>query len=170
MILLPADHKYHPEKIRDRFLKNRQAYKKFLAGVPLKKWVPRLAGISQEVYQRHDCLACAACCKNYSPRFKAPDLKRISKYLGMKETELMDLYLHRDEDGDYVLKTTPCVFLGPDNRCSIYEVRPSDCQRFPYIDEDVFLKRKELTLKNLSFCPIAQDMLEKMMELQNTAG
>ncbi len=163
------DTKYQPEKIRDRFLKNREAYKKFLAGAPLKKLVPRLAGMSQQVYQRHDCLSCAACCKNYSPRFKAPDLKRISKYFGMKETELMDLYLHRDEDGDYVMKTTPCAFLGPDNRCSIYEVRPSDCQRFPYIDEDVFLKRKELTLKNLSFCPIAQDMLEKLMEIQNTA-
>lgn len=82
----------------------------------------------------------------------------------------MDLYLYRDEDGDYVMKTTPCAFLGQDNRCSIYEARPSDCQRFPYIDEDVFLKRKELTLKNLSFCPIAQDMLEKLMELQNKAG
>lgn len=163
------DTKYQPEKIRDRFLKNREAYKKFLAGAPLKKLVPRLAGMSQQVYQRHDCLSCAACCKNYSPRFKAPDLKRICKHFGMKETELMDLYLHRDEDGDYVMKTTPCAFLGPDNRCSIYEVRPSDCRRFPYIDEDVFLKRKELTLKNLSFCPIAQDMLEKLMEIQNTA-
>lgn len=164
------DTNYQTEKIRDRFLKNRQAYKKFLARAPLKKLVPRLAGISQQVYQRHDCLSCAACCKNYSPRFKAPDLKRISKYLSMKETELMDLYLYRDEDGDYVMKTTPCAFLGPDNRCGIYEVRPSDCQRFPYIDEDVFLKRKELTLTNLSFCPIAQDMLEKLMEIQNTAG
>ena len=167
---MPLDTHYQPEKIRDRFLKNQQAYKKFLAAAPLKKLVPRLAGISQQVYQRHDCLSCAACCKNYSPRFKAPDLKKIGKYLGMKETELMDLYLYRDEDGDYVMKTTPCAFLGPDNRCGIYEVRPSDCRRFPYIDEDVFLKRKELTLKNLSFCPIAQDMLEKLMETQNTAG
>lgn len=167
---MPLDTHYQPEKIRDRFLKNQQAYKKFLASAPLKKLVPRLAGISQQVYQRHDCLSCAACCKNYSPRFKGPDLKKIGKYLGMKETELMDLYLYRDEDGDYVMKTTPCAFLGPDNRCGIYEVRPSDCRRFPYIDEDVFLKRKELTLKNLSFCPIAQDMLEKLMETQNTAG
>lgn len=167
---MPLDTHYQPEKIRDRFLKNQQAYKKFLAGAPLKKLVPRLAGISQQVYQRNDCLSCAACCKNYSPRFKAPDLKKIGKYLGMKATELMDLYLYRDEDGDYVMKTKPCAFLEPDNRCGIYEVRPSDCRRFPYIDEDVFLKRKELTLKNLSFCPISQDMLEKLMETQNTAG
>ena len=99
-------------------------------------------------------------CKNFSPRFKAPDIKRISKYLGIKETDLMNAPLHRDEDGDYVLNQKPCTFLNADNTCSIYEVRPSDCHRFPYADEDVFLKRKELTMKNASFCMIAQHVLD----------
>lgn len=153
-----------PIKINDRFTKNQTAYKKFLDKVDIKKMLPRLEKAAEAAYQKNDCLQCAACCKNYSPRFKAPDIKRISKYLGLKETELLDRYLHRDEDGDYVLNEKPCAFLGSDNFCSIYAVRPSDCHRFPYVDEEVFLKRKNLTLKNASFCPIVQDVLFDLMK------
>lgn len=154
-----------PLKVRDRFLKNQTAYKKFLAHADTRKLLPELDAAADEAYTKTNCLHCAACCKNYSPRFKGPDTRRISKYLGLKETELIDRYLHRDEDGDFVLNEKPCVFLGKDNYCSIYEVRPSDCHRFPYVDEDVLLKRKELTLKNASFCPIVQDTLDTLMKV-----
>lgn len=154
-----------PLKVRDRFLKHQSVYKKFLGQADIKKLLPSLDQVSVAAYAKTDCLQCAACCKNYSPRFKGPDIRRISKYLGMKETELIDRYLHRDEDGDFVLNEKPCAFLGNDNYCSIYDVRPSDCHRFPYVDEDVLLKRKELTLKNASFCPIVQDALDTLMKV-----
>ncbi len=48
------------------------------------------------------------------------------------------------------------------NFCSIYEVRPSDCVRFPYTDEDVLLKRQNITLKNSTFCPIVYYVLEAL--------
>ena len=82
----------------------------------------------------------------------------------MRESELIDTYLKLDEDGDYVVKQTPCPFLGADNFCSIYEVRPSDCERFPYTNEDVLIKRQQITLKNSSFCPIVYYVLEKLTE------
>ncbi len=55
----------------------------------------------------------------------------------MKEGQFIDTYLRLDSDGDYVVKSTPCPFLGSDNYCSIYEQRPGDCARFPYTHEDV---------------------------------
>src|SRR6476620_5805336 len=116
--------------------------------------------------QKINCLDCAACCKNYSPRFKTPDIKRISKHLKMRESEFIDTYLKLDDDGDYVVKTTPCPFLGADNFCSIYEVRPSDCVRFPYTDEDVLLKRQNITLKNSTFCPIVYYVLETLQNVE----
>lgn len=152
-------------KVNDRYIKNQSAYKKFLASADIKKLIPKLEVLAEAAYKKTDCLQCAACCKNYSPRFKAPDLKRISKYLNIRESELIAQFLHRDEDGDYVLNTKPCTFLGADNYCSIYEVRPSDCHRFPYVDEDVLLKRTALTIKNASFCPIVQDTLESLMKV-----
>ncbi|MCY7291200.1 MAG: YkgJ family cysteine cluster protein, partial [Ferruginibacter sp.] len=72
--------------------------------------------------------------------------------------------LRLDEDGDFVTTTKPCPFLGEDNYCSIYEDRPSDCVRFPYTNEDVIIKRQEITLKNSTFCPIVYFVLEKLME------
>jgi Fe-S-cluster containining protein len=84
----------------------------------------------------------------------------------MKEGDFINTYLFVDSEGDYVLKSKPCPFLGSDNYCSIYEERPSDCHRFPYTDEDVLLKRQSLTLKNSSFCPIVYYVLEKLMVLK----
>lgn len=125
------------------------------------KLLPQLHG---EAFEKVDCLQCAACCKNYSPRFKTPDIKRLSKHLGMKESLFIDTYLRVDEDGDFVVKATPCPFLGADNFCSVYEVRPSDCVRFPYTDEDVIIKRQKLTLKNSTFCPATFYVLDRLAE------
>lgn len=136
--------------------------KSFLAKADKNKVLKRLPALHEEAFAAVDCLQCAACCKNYSPRFKTPDVKRISRHLGMKESAFIETYLRVDEDGDFVVKTSPCPFLGADNYCSIYEVRPSDCSRFPYTDEDVIIKRQPLTLKNASFCPITFLVLEKL--------
>lgn len=123
----------------------------------------QLPTLHEEAFSKINCLNCAACCKNYSPRFKTPDIKRISKALKLKESVFIDTYLLLDEEGDYVANSKPCPFLGEDNFCSIYEDRPSDCQRFPYTDEDVLVKREKLTLMNSSFCPAVFYVLEKLV-------
>jgi Fe-S-cluster containining protein len=142
-------------------------YRRFLekAGkAPLRNSVlDRLPELHEEAFKRIDCLKCANCCKNYSPRFKTPDIKRIARHLKMRESEFIERYLRLDEDGDYVVKSTPCPFLGADNRCGIYSARPSDCERFPYTDEDVLVRRPALTQKNSTFCPIVYYVLEKLL-------
>ena len=143
---------------------NQKKYKQFLHRADKNKVLKTLPGLHDEAFSRIDCLQCANCCKNYSPRFKTPDIKRISKLLGLRESDFIDKYLVVDDEGDFVVKTKPCPFLGADNFCSIYEERPSDCRRFPYTDEDVIIKRKELTLKNSAFCPITYYVLEKLLE------
>jgi len=137
-------------------------YRRLLQRADKNKVLPLLPEFHEEAFRRIDCLQCANCCKSYSPRFKAPDIKRIARHLRMRESEFIDAYLRLDEDGDYVAKTAPCPFLGQDNYCSIYEVRPSDCERFPYTDEDVLIKRPALTQKNSTFCPIVYFVLEKL--------
>lgn len=145
-------------KSRDK----QKVFKNFLAKADKNAVLKRLPQLHEEAFEKINCLECAACCKNYSPRFKTPDVKRISKHLGIKESVFIDSYLNVDEDGDFVMKTAPCSFLGVDNACSIYDVRPSDCTRFPYTDEDVIIKRQSLTLKNSTFCPITFYVLEKL--------
>ena len=139
-------------------------YKRLLQRADKNKMLKRLPQLNEEAFANINCLQCAACCKNYSPRFKTPDIKRISRHLKMKEGAFIETYLRLDSDGDYVVKSTPCPFLDSDNYCTIYDVRPSDCERFPYTDEDVLLKRQNITLKNSTFCPIVVFVLEKLRE------
>jgi len=140
-----------------------KVYKQYLQKAQKNDVLKKLPGLHEDAFSKIDCLQCANCCKNYSPRFKTPDIKRISKHLKMRESDFIEAYLKVDEDGDFVVRSTPCPFLGEDNFCSIYEQRPSDCQRFPYTDEDVFIKRQQLTLKNSTFCPITYYVLEKLI-------
>jgi hypothetical protein len=142
----------------------KKIYKQYLHRADKNTVLGQLPAYHEEAFEKIDCLKCANCCKRYSPRFKTPDIKRISKHLKMKEGDFIETYLKLDEDGDYVAKSVPCPFLGDDNFCSIYEQRPSDCHRFPYTDEDVFIKRKEITLKNAEFCPITYFVLEKLLQ------
>jgi Fe-S-cluster containining protein len=153
--------------IDESLLKNKdkqKAFKQFLQRANKNEVLKKLPQLHEEAFEKIDCLQCANCCKNYSPRFKTPDIKRISRHLGLKESEFIETYLKVDEDGDFVVRSTPCPFLGQDNFCSIYSVRPSDCVRFPYTDEDVLIKRQSLTLKNSSFCPIVYYVLDKLTQ------
>lgn len=144
-----------------------KSYQQFLKRADKNKTLQQLPRLHAEAFEKVDCLSCANCCKNYSPRFKTPDVKRIAKYLGLKESVFIDTYLRVDEDGDFVIKASPCPFLDTDNTCKIYDQRPSDCARFPYTDEDVFIKRQALTLKNSEFCPISYYVLEKLVNMNS---
>ncbi len=143
---------------------HQKQYKQFLQKADKNKVLKQLPDLHEEAFSKIDCLQCANCCKRFSPRFKTPDIKRISRHLKMRESEFIDAYLRVDEDGDFVTKSSPCPFLGTDNFCSIYEQRPSDCHRFPYTDEDVLIKRQQITLKNSTFCPITYYVLEKLVK------
>jgi uncharacterized protein len=145
---------------------NQKGYKRLLQSVNKQQTYQQLPAFHAEAFGQINCLDCAACCKNYSPRFKTTDIKRISKMLKMKESIFIEKYLRLDEDGDYVASTKPCPFLATDNACSIYAHRPSDCVRFPYTDEDILLKRPQLTLKNSSFCKAVFYVLEKLQQAQ----
>jgi len=156
-----------PEELLNNWQKksaeHQKQYKQFLQRANKNTVLKQLPGLHEEAFSKIDCLQCANCCKKYSPRFKTPDIKRISRHLKMRESEFIDTYLKVDEEGDFVAKSAPCPFLGADNYCSIYEQRPSDCHRFPYTDEDVLIKRQQLTLKNSTFCPITYYVLEKLI-------
>lgn len=144
---------------------HQKAYKRLLEKGNRNKMLRALPDLHEEAFSKIDCLDCARCCKNHSPRFKQPDIRRIAKSLNIKEGDLVSRYLKLDSEGDYVTRETPCPFLATDNTCNIYEDRPSDCRRYPYTDEDVLLKRVQLTLKNTTVCPATFTVMEKLLEI-----
>ncbi|TYC16321.1 YkgJ family cysteine cluster protein [Bizionia gelidisalsuginis] len=133
----------------------------------LKKKPPKqLDYIMQELhdkeFQRTDCLECANCCKTTGPLFTDKDVDRIAKHFKMKTQQFVDQFLRVDEDNDYVLQSVPCTFLGADNYCSIYEVRPKACREFPHTDRKKFQQISNITLKNVAICPAAYNIVEAM--------
>ena len=67
--------------------------------------------------------------------------------------------LKRDFD-----KSMPCPFLGPDNLCDIYDVRPKACAAFPHTDRKKIYQINHLTIKNTLFCPAAYLFVEKLKD------
>jgi len=151
-----------PRQWQKTAAEKQKIYKRLLERGDRNKMLRALPGLHEQAFSKIDCLECANCCRNYSPRFKQPDIKRIAKRLRIREGELISRYLKLDSDGDFVVQQSPCPFLGSGNQCSIYEDRPSDCRRYPYTDEDVLLKRSALTLKNATVCPAVFSVLEAL--------
>ena len=65
-------------------------FKRYLDRANPSKLIRELPALHEEAFSKIDCLDCANCCKNHSPTFKATDIKRISKYLGLKEADFVD--------------------------------------------------------------------------------
>ena len=149
--------------------KNKSAEnKKFLQR--LKKQDPRKVDDAfhtahDEVFAETDCLTCANCCKTTSPIFYQTDIERASKFLRMKPGDFIEKYLRIDEDKDFVLKSSPCAFLGEDNYCSIYEARPKACREYPHTDRKKMVQIMDLTYKNTLVCPAVLEMVERLKKV-----
>ncbi len=153
-----------PKLAREKQNENKQFFGK------LRKKPPKdLDYIMQDLhgaeFKRTDCLTCANCCKTTGPLFTNADIERIAKHFRMKPQKFIDQFLRVDEENDYVLQSVPCTFLGADNYCSIYGVRPKACREFPHTDRKKFQQISNLTLKNVAICPAAYNIVEEMKKL-----
>ena len=122
--------------------------------------------LNAEVWQEVDCLTCANCCKTMTPTFTTKDIRRISKHLNMRPIDFKTRWLtYEKKDKDWVNKLQPCQFLDlSTNMCSIYEVRPDDCARFPHLTKKKMVEYMHVHQQNVGYCPATFKMVEKMME------
>lgn len=152
---------HHKEQVKSKQKENNKFFKR-LKNVKPKLLDKIIHPIHQEVFECTDCLKCANCCTTTGPLFTDKDISRIAKYLRIKPSEFVDRYLKIDEDNDYVLQSVPCAFLGEDNYCSIYEVRPKACREFPHTDRIKQFQLLQLTKKNLDVCPAVFEIVERI--------
>jgi Fe-S-cluster containining protein len=78
-----------------------------------------------------DCLLCAACCRDNRVELDTDD---VARFVDAGRAELARPPYARKDDGTIVLvlrKDKCCKHLAEDNRCDIYEMRPSACSTFP---------------------------------------
>ena len=143
--------------------KSHQKLMRQLATLPARKVDERFHSAHEEAFAEIDCLSCANCCRTTSPLFREADIRRLARHLRIKEAELVAQYLHRDEDGDWVLRQAPCPFLGTDNHCSVYAERPLACRAYPHTDRKQMQGILTLTLKNAEICPAVFRILEQLV-------
>ena len=116
-----------PKRAKEKHKENKAFFTK-LKKKPPKQLDYLMQELHEAEFKRTDCLECANCCKTTGPLFTDKDITRIAKHLKMKVHHFTEQFLWLDEDNDYVLQSVPCIFLGADNYCSIYKVRPKACR------------------------------------------
>ena len=97
---------------------------------------------------------CAKCCK-ISGRVEIADgdVVRMAEALNMSETEFRKRFV-KVENGELLLeekKGGPCVMLGENDQCMVYDVRPTQCRTYPFWDE--ILANDFTWLLEKDFCP-----------------
>ena len=150
-----------PKLAKDKHNENKKFFVK-LKSKPPKNLDYVMQELHDSEFKKTDCLECANCCKTTGPLFTDKDVERIAKHFKMKTQQFINQYLRLDEDNDYVLQNVPCTFLGSDNYCAIYDVRPKACREYPHTDRKKFQQISNLTLKNVAICPAAYNIVEEM--------
>lgn len=150
-----------PQKAKDKHKENKKFFTK-LRKKPPKNLDSQMQVMHEEEFERTNCLACANCCKTTGPLFTNKDIERIAKHFRQKPSQFIETYLRVDEDNDHVLQQVPCTFLGADNYCSIYDVRPKACREYPHTDRKDFHKISNINIKNTFICPAAYNIVEEM--------
>ena len=131
---------------------------------PPKQLDTEVKALDEEVFNEIDCLQCANCCKTTSPIFTDKDIVRIAKHFKEKPGAFIEQHLHLDSDNDYVLNSSPCTFLGYDNYCSIYDIRPNACREYPHTQRKKFHQIANITFQNTQMCPATAEIIFRLQE------
>ncbi|MEE9371967.1 MAG: YkgJ family cysteine cluster protein [Saprospiraceae bacterium] len=157
--------KYELNILDQKAFSKRKRFKQKLKGLKAKSNAEVDAifqSLHEKSFRKINCLDCANCCKTTGPLFTRSDIARIAKKMNLKQKNFIKKYLWIDEDGDYVLQSVPCIFLLPDNHCSIYDFRPKACCEYPHTDMAGQKNIFNLTLRNAAVCPAVFEILEKL--------
>lgn len=150
-----------PKLAKDKEKENKKFFS-ILKRRPPKNLDQMMVRIHEDEFSHTDCLQCGNCCTTTGPLFTDKDITRIAKALRLKPQQFISTYLRVDQDGDHVLQTVPCSFLGADLHCSIYDIRPKACREFPHTDRKKFQQISHLTIKNVAICPAAFGIVETL--------
>jgi len=88
------------------------------------------------------CRLCGDCCRNRAIMLYDHDVERLRKaeiHDFYEETSELERYLTGAPYRMRLRDDGSCVFLTDDNRCSVYDLRPDTCRRYPFIVGEDFI-------------------------------
>jgi Fe-S-cluster containining protein len=167
--VMPSD---HDELLRDwkrNAVRREDANFRFLRSLKMVDDPDEVDELARELhadtFRRIDCTRCANCCKTIAPGLNDADIDRIAAHLGMAREAFSAAYLTFDQlEGGHVMKAIPCPFLGEDDRCTIYDVRPKCCRTYPNTDQEGFTGRSHQHTANTLVCPAVYHIVKAMRD------
>jgi uncharacterized protein len=151
------------EKARD-FKKENEIFLRGIRSLDTVQFYAELKQTHEAVFSKTDCLTCAHCCKTAPPLITKSDIRRIASHLNISNKNFERDYVITDFNGEMSFSFVPCRFLQNDNTCSIYEVRPEACRRYPHTDEKEYVVRPKLNVENTIVCPAAAKILNQLKQ------
>jgi uncharacterized protein len=120
--------------------------------------------LHRQAFKKVDCTRCANCCKTLVIQFNREDIERIAARVNLSPEDFIAKYLEpiEEEVGCYGTRQQPCPFLGADDRCTIYEIRPADCRDYPFTDKPEFTSRTMNVAANTVTCPAVYYIVEQL--------
>lgn len=117
---------------------------------------------TDEVWREFDCTTCANCCKVLQVVVDNADIRRLAERRGVSFRQFGRRYVRVGPDKTKYLASTPCMFLGEDNRCTVYEDRPKACRDFPYLHDAGFRNHSLMMIENCATCPIVFNVWQRL--------
>ena len=141
----------------------------FLKGQDSDKIDKIVHKLYREVLEYIDCTKCANCCIELETCFTKEELDLLTKHLNIDTEEFINKSTKPDQFGDkdkFFLNSKPCKFL-TDKKCTIYELRPEECNSYPYLHKDNFNSRLIGVIENYAICPIVYNVYELLKQEMN---
>lgn len=100
--------------------------------------------MTSSLWTSFKCQKCGQCCEKLGlPLPSSRNLKEMAKFLMIDPDDIVERYYGKlfEKDGKKFIekyqedRRTPCPFLGNDQNCKIYSVRPDPCRAYP-LDTD----------------------------------
>jgi hypothetical protein len=123
----------------------------------------------EEVLGHIDCTKCANCCIELETCFQKKEIDQLTQHLNIDQNEFISKSTKPDQFGDkdkFYLNSKPCQFL-TDKKCTIYELRPEECNSYPYLHKDNFNSRLIGVIENYEICPIVYNVYELLKQELN---
>ena len=102
----------------------------------------------QMLNERHHCQRCGRCCTGQVVGMLGVEAVAIARHLNMPASAFKAMFIDQQVGKWLMLKKQEngeCLFLLHENglaKCSIYEVRPETCRRFPWLTPMVMTESK----------------------------
>lgn len=113
-----------------------------------------------------DCTECGNCCIELETCFSKNEIDVLTKSLNIDKKEFINKSTKPDEFGEkdrFILNSKPCQFLS-NKKCTIYDIRPEECNSYPYLHKDNFISRLFTVIDNCEICPIVYNVYELLKQ------